>query len=246
MLINEKGVLTLQTEYFLVLDTETCNTLEQPLPYDIGYAICDKKGKIYVEKSFVVADIFLDLVETMKSAYYAEKIPQYWDDLKSGKREMRTFWKIRKELVADMKKYNVKKVGAYNMAFDKRALNNLIRYCSKSWLRWFFPFGTEFFCIWNMACSTLLNRNCYINFALQNGLTSNVGNIKTSAECAYKFIKNNLEFKESHTGLEDVKIEVEIMAECFRQKKKMDTTINTACWQKVQRKRMEVDSRAVF
>lgn len=236
----------MKKEYLMVLDTETCNTLEQPLPYDIGYAICDRQGNIYLERSFVVADIFLDLAETMKSAYYAEKIPQYWEDLKSGKREMRTFWNIRKTMMADMKKYKVKKVGAYNMGFDKRALNNLIRYCSKSFLRWFFPFGTEFFCIWNMACTTLLNRNCYINFALQNGLVSSVGNIKTSAESAYRFIKNELDFDESHTGLEDVKIEIEIMAECFRQKKKMETAINPACWRNVQRKRMEVDSRAVF
>lgn len=233
-------------EYFLVLDTETCNTLEQPLPYDLGYAICDRQGNIYLEKSFVIADIFCDLTETMKSAYYAEKIPQYWDDLKSGKRVLKTFWAVRKELVADMKKYNVKKVGAYNMAFDKRALNTLIRYISKSWLRWFFPFGTEYFCIWNMACDTLLSKNSYIDFALKNGLVSNVGNIKTSAESAYKYITNKTDFVESHTGLEDVKIEVAIMAECFRQKKKMDTSVNPACWQKVQKKRKEMDCKAVF
>ena len=28
-------------EMYLVIDTETCNTLEQPLVYDIGYAIAD-------------------------------------------------------------------------------------------------------------------------------------------------------------------------------------------------------------
>ena len=26
-------------EMYLVIDTETCNTVEQPLPYDIGFAI---------------------------------------------------------------------------------------------------------------------------------------------------------------------------------------------------------------
>ena len=45
-------------EMFLVIDTETCNTLEQPLPYDIGYAICDRHGKIELERSFVVAEMF--------------------------------------------------------------------------------------------------------------------------------------------------------------------------------------------
>ena len=54
-------------EYFLVIDTETANTIEQPFCYDIGYAICDRKGNIYEEKSFVVAEIFLDMRDVMTS-----------------------------------------------------------------------------------------------------------------------------------------------------------------------------------
>ena len=235
-----------QKEYFLVIDTETCNTIEQPLPYDIGYAICDRQGNIYVQRSFVVAEVFCDMKDVMKSAYYAEKIPHYWEDIKSGNRTVASVWTIRKTLVADMKKYKIKKVGAYNMAFDKRALNNLMRYTSKSWLRWFFPFGTEYFCIWSMACQVLLNRTSYIKFALQNGLISNADNVQTSAECCYKYIRDNIDFKESHTGLEDVLIEVEILKECYRQHVKMDTSINTACWRLPQRKRKELDLREAF
>ena len=235
-----------QKEYFLVLDTETCNTIEQPLPYDIGYAVCDRYGKIYLERSFVVAETFCDMKDVMKSAYYAEKIPHYWDDIKNGSRTIKSMWTIRKQLVDDMKKFNIKKVGAYNIAFDKRALNNLMRYVSKSWCRWFFPFGVEFFDIWNCACDLLLARKSYIDFALKNGLISDKDNILTSAESAYKYIKKMTDFQESHTGLEDVRIEVEILAECYKQHKKMDTSINTACWRKVQRKRKELDLRAVF
>ena len=45
----------------LVIDTETANSVEQPLPYDVGYAIVDTEtGEILTEKSFVVAEIFLD------------------------------------------------------------------------------------------------------------------------------------------------------------------------------------------
>lgn len=235
-----------QREYFLVLDTETCNTIEQPLPYDIGWAVCDRYGKIYLERSFVVAEIFCDMKDVMKSAYYAEKIPHYWDDIKNGSRTIKSMWTIRKQLFDDMKKFNIKKVGAYNIAFDKRALNNLMRYVSKSWCRWFFPFGVEFFDIWNCACELLLARKSYIDFALKNGLVSDKDNILTSAESAYRYIKNAVDFEESHTGLEDVRIEVEILAECYKQHKKMDTSINTACWRKVQRKRKELDLRAVF
>jgi hypothetical protein len=235
-----------QKEYFLVIDTETANTVEQPLPYDIGYAICDRYGNIYRKRSFVVAEIFLDLKETMKSAYYAEKIPNYWEDIKSGKRTLSTFWNIRKTLLADMKEFKVKKVGAYNMSFDKRALNNLIRYVSKSWARWFFPFGTEFFCIWSCACEVLLSRSTFIKFAEHNGFISEANNIQTSAEVCYRYLTNKVDFIESHTGLEDVEIEVEILAACYRTHKKLNTAINTACWRKVQRKRKELELREVF
>lgn len=233
-------------KYFVVLDTETMNTVEQPLPYDIGWVICDRFGNIFEERSFVVAETFLDMKDVMKSAYYAEKIPQYWEDIKSGNRVIKPMWTIRRTLIDDMKKYNTKRVGAYNIGFDKRALNNLVRYTSKSWLRWFFPFGTEFFDIWNMACSMLLNTKTYIEFALKNGLVSEADNIQTSAECAYKFITKDTEFSEEHKGLEDVKIEVAVMASCYKTHKKIENSVNSACWRKVQRKRKEMDLRAVF
>ena len=129
-------------EMYLVIDTETCNTVEQPLPYDIGYAICDRMGNIEIERSFVVAETFLDMKDTMKSAYFAEKIPQYWEDIKNGTREIKSIYKIRKQVAEDMKTYGVKKVGAYNMGFDKRALNNVMRYTTKSFYIRFFPFCT--------------------------------------------------------------------------------------------------------
>lgn len=230
-----------RSEKYLVLDTETCNTIEQPFPYDIGWAICDKWGNVLIERSFVVAEIFLDMKDVMKSAYYADKIPIYWEDIKQGSRKIKRMWEIRKIMKEDIKNFHIRKICAYNMAFDKRALNNLIRYVSKSFLRWWFPFGVEFVCIWHCACQVLLNRKTYIEFAEKNGLISDCGNIKTSAECAYKYITNNVDFEESHTGLEDVRIEIEIMRECFRQKKRMDKSINPSCWRVVQNKRKEIE-----
>lgn len=227
-------------EMYLIVDTETCNSVEEPLPYDIGYAICDRFGNIVLKRSFVVAETFIDMKDVMKSAYYAEKIPKYWEDIKNGKREIKGFWNIRKQVLADMKEYKVKKVGAYNMGFDKRALNNLARYVTKSFCRWFFPFGTQFFCIWSMACQTLLNTRTYIDFATKNGLVSEKGNILTSAESTYRFLTDNINFNECHTGLEDVEIEVEIMARCHRTHKKMDKSINSACWRLPQKKRKDM------
>ena len=224
----------------LVIDTETANSVEQPLPYDVGYAIVNTEtGKTLIEKSFVVAEIFFDK-ELMKGAYYAEKVPQYWDDLKAGTRIMKTICNIRKEIKADMKKYNVTKVGAYNMGFDNRATRNDVRYISGSMIKWFFPFGTEFFCIWNMACTSILNTENYVRFALENGFVSEHDNIQTSAEVAYRYITNETTFTESHTGLEDVKIEIEIMLAVLRSEMEYSDKIYSACWRTVQHKRKEV------
>lgn len=222
-------------EMFLVIDTETCNTVEQPLPYDIGFAICDRMGNIAEERSYVVAETFLDMKDTMKSAYFAEKIPQYWEDIKNGIREIKSIYKIRKEVKDLMNKYNVKKVGAYNMGFDKRALNNVMRYTTKSFCRWFFPFGTEFFCIWHLATQTLLQQKTFFKMAEKNDWFSEKGNLLTNAEVTYNYIKKMSDFKEEHKGLEDVRIEIEIMAHCFRQHKKMNTNINASCWRLVQK-----------
>lgn len=224
----------------LVIDTETANSVEQPLPYDVGYAIVNTEtGEIYTEKSFVVAEIFFD-DELMKGAYFADKIPQYWEDIKAKKRIVKTICSIRREIKKDMQTYSVSKVGAYNMGFDNRATKNDVRFISGSMVRWFFPFGTEFFCIWNMACTSILNTADYVRFALNNGFVSEHNNIQTSAEIAYRFLKNDIDFSESHTGLEDVKIEIEIMLAVLRSNMQYSDRIYSACWQTVQRKRKEV------
>jgi hypothetical protein len=97
-----------------------------------------------------------------------------------------------------------------------------------------------------MACQVVMNKATYIKFALKNGLESPAGNIQTSAESCYKFLKNQIDFVESHTGLEDVKIEVEILAQCYKEHKKMTTEISPSCWRIPQRKRKEMDLKKTF
>ena len=70
-------------EKILIIDTETTNSLDDALTYDIGFIVADYNGNIYSKHSFVVADIFLDK-ELMSVAYFAEKIPTYWNEIKSG------------------------------------------------------------------------------------------------------------------------------------------------------------------
>lgn len=240
---EEKTLIDRRRKYFIALDTETANSISFPLPYDAGWAVTDKHGNIYETRSYVVYEIYCKEREKMKSAYYADKLPQYEEDIKSGKRKLASFWTIRKQFLADMENYNTKTVCAYNMGFDRRALNNDMKFIS-SWGKWFFPKDTDFQCIWHMACSCILNRSSYIKFAKENNFISEAGNILTNAEVCYKYITKELDFKESHTGLEDVLIEIAIMALCYRQHKPFEKSVYSACWRIVQNKRKEIEGVA--
>ena len=68
----------------IVLDTETTNSLEEPICYDCGWAVIDLDTKETIKtESFAVAEILLDK-ELMSVAYFAEKIPQYWEEIEKG------------------------------------------------------------------------------------------------------------------------------------------------------------------
>ena len=81
-----------------------------------------------------------------------------------------------------------------------------------------------------MACQVICTQKNYNKFCLKNGFVSQKGNISTSAETVFAYINNDKNFKESHTGLQDVLIEVQILAHCYRQHKKMEKVINRCCW----------------
>lgn len=227
-------------DFVIIIDTETTNSIEQPLPYDIGYAIVDLySGNIILERSYVVAEVFLDK-ELMSSAYYVDKVPKYWKGIKKGERVLTSFLKIRSQIKKDMEHYNITKVGAYNASFDNRATNNDTRYITSSSLRWFFPYGTEIFCIWNMACTSILPTIEYITFCLENGFVSEKGNIQTSAETVYRYITNNPKFEEKHMGLEDVRIETAIFLHILKSGLEYDTKPCSGCWMKVRKARKEL------
>lgn len=234
-------------KFVVVIDTETANSVEQPLPYDFGWAVVNTEtGEVVKKFSFVCAEIFLDK-EMMASAYFAEKIPQYWEDIKARKRIMRKLLNIRKELWNCLKTYGIKQVCAYNMGFDKRASVNDIRFITGSFLRWFFPFGTEFICIWHMACTSFLNTSDFVQFAKENGFVSEAGNIQTSAEVAYRFLTGQIDFIESHTGLEDVEIETAILMNCLKTgDENMKFQPYSACWRNVQRTARQMDLEDAF
>ena len=214
--------------YKIVLDTETC-PLEQTdevtpwnmFVYDIGWAVVDKRGNVYKTQSFINADIFLDEKELMKSAYYSEKIPKYWEDIKSGIRQLRSFYNIKKQLLGDIAEYGVKEIYAHNMRFDYGTLQNTQRWLTKSKYRYFFPKGIEICDTLKMARQVLKDSKMYRVWCEQNGYITKNNQCRFSAEVLYRYITGNDDFIESHTGLEDVMIEKDILAYCYSRHKKM-------------------------
>ena len=215
--------------YKIVLDTETCpldRELDEVTPsnmfaYDIGWAIVDKRGNVYKTRSFINADIFLNEKEAMTSAYYAEKIPRYWEDYKNGTRILTSFYNIRKTLMEDIEEYNVKQVFAHNMRFDYGVLNNTQRWLTKSKYRYFFPKELEICDTLKMARDVVAKTPTYKNFCKENGYLTKNNQVKLTAEILYRYITQDMDFIESHTGLEDVLIEKEILRYCYSKHKKM-------------------------
>lgn len=219
-------------KYILMLDTETCNTLKDNkgnldmssvLVYDLGFQIIDKQGNIYEKGSYVISDIFFGEMDLMQSAYYARKLPKYYSDIAKGWRKVRTLFEVRKIIIDLMEEYRITTVAAHNARFDCNALNGTLRYLTKSKYRYFFPYGTEWWDTLKMATDTICKQKSYIRFCEDNNYMTKhkVPRVRATAEILYRYISGKHDFEESHTGLEDVKIETQILALCFRQHKKM-------------------------
>ena len=215
--------------YKIVIDTETCpidKDLTDVLPtnmwtYDCGWAVVDKRGNVYRTRSFVNADIFLDEKDLMKSAYYAEKIPRYWEDIKAGRRTLTSFYNIRKTVMEDIAEFNVTEIFAHNMRFDYGTLNTTQRWLTKSKYRYFFSKDLVICDTLKMARDVIAKMPTYRRFCEENGYMTKNHQVKLTAEVIFRFITKNNNFVENHTGLEDVLIEKEILAYCYKQHKKM-------------------------
>lgn len=217
--------------YILVVDTETANTLvgedgrmdmRDVLVYDCGWAVVDKHGNVYETASYVNKDIFLHERELMRSSYYCKKIPQYCADIREGRRKMVNTYEVRQAMLDTICRWNIQHIAAYNARFDNNGLNRTQSYVTASKFRYWFPFDSVvWWDILRMAREVILPMPTYNLFCQKRGYLLSNGKPRMTAEIVYRFISGDHDFSESHTGLEDVMIEKDIMAYCFRQKKAM-------------------------
>lgn len=207
--------------YYLTIDTETANGLEDPIVYDIGGCIHDKKGNIYESFSFIIYETFYGMKDLMKSAYYAHKIPQYEQQIKNGERKVVRFNTTKNKIKELCEEYNVKAIIAHNARFDYRSTTRTQRYLTKSKYRYFLPYGIPIWDSLKMAKDTICKQPTYQKWCANNNFLTKNGKPRATAEILYKYISGDLEFTEQHTGLEDVLIEIAITCKCIAQHKPM-------------------------
>ena len=205
---------------FLFMDSETAETnvvngqldVTNGQVYDLGLMVIDENGKVYDQISMVNEDVFFGMPQSMSEAYYAEKIPQYLEDIRMGKRKIVNSWQMYKIFTEMCRKYEVDAVVAHNAFFDVKVLNSTMRYQTKSVKRWFLPWGVEVIDTLKLAHNTFATNPKYVEWCKENGYMTNhkTPRPRLTAEILYRYITGDDEFIESHTGLEDVKIEAEI------------------------------------
>lgn len=204
----------------LIIDTETCGTLEQPFVYDIGFVILGKQNERLFEYRALVREVFYGMAEQMETAYYADKLPAYHQEIANKCLQVLPLARIREDLAQACKKYKVKTVWAFNAGFDRKALSNTVRTVSNGLQSYLLPYGLKWFDIWALACNTILNRPKFYKFIKAQEAYTPKGWPRTDAEITYRFITNNCSFIESHTALDDAKIESIILARILARKGK--------------------------
>ena len=218
----------------------------KPLIYDLAWLICDRSGYVYKKVKLIIAEIFFN-EHLFNTAYYKDKRPIYLQAIANNEFQIVTFSKALEMLIADMQTvnyvcaynamfdfkraipftqkyllnrnnefyYNVQKTSIYNMIDNKKS-----NYKNPNFNRAVFEInGYEFpiIDIWYECCEKLLNCNRYKNWCLKNAACGN-RYFKTDAENATRYLNNDIDFKESHTALEDCEIEKDILVKCINRK----------------------------
>lgn len=210
-----------QKQKFLILDTETVGEITAPLVYDVGAVVTDRDGNIYATYNAIVGEVFLN-PGLMNSAYYIGKLPIYRDKILNHEVEIKTFRQILTDLDKLIEVYRIDTLAAYNLAFDRRAMSNTCKWLFDN--ENFFKANLNELCIMCAACDILYKKK-YCRTAREKGWVTEKGNIKTSAECGYRYITHNDEFNEDHLAMYDAMIESQILKAVFDQHKPFDKQI---------------------
>lgn len=198
----------------LLFDTETIGDItkgEKAFPYDVSF-INILKRQITHKIAYINKDIY-DNEYLMNNAFYKNKIPFYNEKLATDK----DYKKVSdKELLLNLNKFikenKIRYFLAFNVKFDYASINNLY---DKVGVKNEFK-KLRLIDIWKIATDMLeMFPQLYESYMLfcyrNNYITESGKNVKTSAEIFNRWVNNDLNFIENHTGLEDTLCEYNIL-----------------------------------
>lgn len=224
-------------KYLLMIDTETIGTInikDSVLPFEIGVKIYDLNAdKVIKEKSFIIRKFFNNKY-IMLSCFSASKYPTYINILKEDKRyKLASVKELCDTLKRYIKKYNISFIVAHNAEFDKDAIDRLCRDNNiENPIKNLDTLDTrevsKVITYSSKYTAYCLNNIDILNDMKESKFITNTGRVRTTAEAIYSYIIDNPNYKESHTALEDIDIEIEILKTSYRALGNTMVSLNTA------------------
>lgn len=193
----------------MVFDTET-TSLDKPFCYDLGGVLYNTEtGEILDTFSFIIQQVWHNL-PLFESSYYKEKRELYIKKMRGRTAELTKFGYATQKILRLAQKHEVQAVFAYNSPFDDRVLN-----FNCDWYKVINPIEhLPLYDIRAAVHSKIAFNPQFQIFCKNHELFTESGNYSTTAENVYKYITNNAEYVEEHTGLEDSLIELQILVNC--------------------------------
>ena len=211
-----------ESSYAMFIDTETIGSInckESVYPFEIGMKILDMEtNEIVLEKSYLVRRFFNNKF-IMFSSFSANKYPSYFEKLKYDKRyRLYSPRAIAQDLERIINKYEIEYFVAHNAFFDKMAIARLfnefgldnpmdkISYLDTMEISKVFTKSTDYedFCVENKDIKDDMGNSLFLTAS---------GRVRTTAQAIYCYLTNDTNFREAHTGLEDIDIERVIFEE---------------------------------
>lgn len=212
----------------MILDTETASTCPRAgiVPdymrvYDLGWVVSDFQRDIceFESRNYALMETFGNGT-LMASAYYHDKLPMYYEGMRQGVISAVPVKDAWESFSRTCERNNIAQVWAFNCRFDYGALNATIRNASNGWQSVWFNHNVEVLDIMSAAIDLICDKD-YCLWARTHNLTTPKGNPRATAETVYNYIAGVLHdeiedfYTESHTALDDARIESRILQECF-------------------------------
>lgn len=204
----------------MVVDVETTRPgkdKKQHL-FDVSFSIYSQETGIIGTAGYIIQE------NQNRVPYYVDRITRYTQYVEQGNYAVATFSQVMDSIAKVIEKYDVRYVTAYNASFDWGQIQKACELFGAS-----YPFtNVAKFDIMTAFAETIGRRNTYHKFCQDNGFLTEAGRCQIKAEVAYRYLVNNPQFVEEHTGYADSIIECYILERVLKQRKRLTKRILNA------------------